>query len=116
MYGAKSPRNSKSNTAYAVPASKGDASSHVGVRRTPAAISGVVTSLHVFPWSRVTWAIALEVPIQMTPGRTVDAAIDQRFARRGMLVSLGAGRAGVTVRSGLSFVQVAPPSGDAITY
>src|SRR5712691_4696635 len=116
MWGAKSPRYCRLKTAYAVPASKGDASTQVGVRRKPTLISGLVTSLHVTPWFRDTWTMPLVAPIQMTPGRTVDAAIDQMDARRGMLVSLGAGWARVAVRSGPSFVQVAPPSLVAMRY
>src|SRR5438445_13545735 len=94
---------------YAVPASNGDASTQVGVTRTPTPISGLVTSFHVTPWFRDTWTMPLMAPIQMTPGRTVDAAIDQMHAQRRMLVSLGAGWARVSLSAGPSSVRVTLP-------
>src|SRR5437879_3822161 len=124
MDGASSPRKCASSAAYAVPASKGDASTDIPIGRAPIAVPGIVTSFHDVPWLRETWMMPVMVVIQMTPGVTVDAAIDMRPTNDGtdvsraaarVLVSAGAPGCG-TVRSGLSFVQVAPPSVVATRY
>src|SRR5437667_317902 len=114
MDGASSPRKCASSAAYAVPASKWDASTEGRIGRLPISMPGIVTSLHDFPWLRDTWMIPVLVAIQMTPGVTVEAAIDVMAANDDTDVSCGAAR--VSVRSGLSFVQVAPPSAVAIKY
>ena len=75
---------------------------------------GIVTSLHDLPWLRDTWMMPVLVAIQMTPGVTVDAAIDVMAANDDTDVSRGVAR--VAVRSGLSFVQVAPPSVVVMRY
>src|SRR5436309_79869 len=116
MDAASSPRKCASSAAYAVPASKGDASIDGTIGRLPISMPGIVTSLHVVPWLRDTWMMPVLVAIQMTPGATVDAAIDTMLANDDPDVSLGAGWARVSVRSGLSFVQVAPPSVVAMRY
>src|SRR5439155_14275547 len=113
-----------SSAAYAVPASKGDASTDMTIGRIPIAVPGIVTSLNDFPWSRDTWMTPLLTPIQMTPGVTIDAAIDPMGRTESAVVSAAAGRIAVstgapgcgTVRSGLSFDQVAPQSAVAMRY
>src|SRR5213594_2523818 len=100
MDGASSPRKCASSAAYAVPASKPDASTDMKIGRRPISMPGIVTSLHDFPWLRDTWMMPVLVVIQMTPGVTVDTAIDAMLANDGPDVSRGAGWARVSVRSG----------------
>src|SRR5881397_473773 len=52
MDGASSPRKCASSAAYAVPASKWDASTEGRIGRLPISMPGIVTSLHDFPWLR----------------------------------------------------------------
>src|SRR6267143_3999074 len=123
MYGVWSPRKCASSVAYAVAASKRDASTVVKIRRAPISVLGIVTSLHDLPWLRDTWMTALVAPVQMTPAVTVDAATDQ-MALGGMVVSRAGSCTPVSVgtpgcgmvRSGLSLDHVAPPSAVAMTY
>src|SRR5436309_12870633 len=88
------------------------------IGRIPIAVPGIVTSLHDFPWSRDTWMTPLLTPIQMTPGVTIDAAIDPMGRTESAVVSAAAGRIAVstggpgwgTGTSGLSIDQAATPS------
>src|SRR5207245_3805214 len=88
--GAPSPRKCASSAAYAAPASNGDASTDGKIGRLPISMPGIVTSLHDFPWLRETWMMPFMVAIQMTPGVTVDAAIDSIAMNEGAVVSRAA--------------------------
>src|SRR5213595_2734678 len=96
MDGASSPRKCASSAAYAVPAAKWEASTDGTIGRLPISMPGIVTSLHVVPWLRDTWMMPVLVAIQMTPGATVDVAIDTMLANDDPDVSLGDGWARVS--------------------
>jgi len=72
MYGAKSWSWCRSTLAYAVSASKCDAS--MPVTRLHAVMAEGVTSRHVVPSSVVSWMSPSSVPIQIIGARSGDGA------------------------------------------
>src|SRR5690349_18700226 len=80
--------------------------------------SGIDTSVHVFPSSRVSLIRPFVVPTQIVPAATGDADIDSMAppGGRGAPGAAEVGTLGGTPRSGLSVRQWTPPSVVAITF
>ena len=71
----------------------------------------MLTSVHVFPSSRVTWMSPLFVPTQMIPLPTVDAASDSMAPRPPLVLAAVAESSPLGMPSSpLIFLQWLPPS------
>src|SRR5690349_7806378 len=103
MCGRKSSRLLRFTAAYAVPASKCDASMMLTMLHSVTA--GGVTFFQVFPPSFVIWIFPSSVPTQITPSFTGDGA-RVRIVPRRFLVSFSSAR--MRVKSGLISSQFVP--------
>ena len=107
----RSPVRSISTATYAVPASWNDAEMDEMMERRGTGRSGMLTSVHVFPPSRVRWIRPFVVPTQITPRPMLDAASDSIDPRPpGVVAAAAESRLLGIASSGLSRVQCAPPS------